>query len=344
MTYHSREALENLGETIRDKAIQVIVTLFNEYTRSRTTGGAVGDPVLFAGKNPNLPASFTTHAPTEGELRAYLWGCYSDIPGLFVSSSGSNPENCKQSIDSLWESAFILHPSLTPTTSNGKLSYPIPESFSWDETPLETRINNIGHLCDSWDGEASDAFASYVGQFSTAIDLQHDLAVALAVTLDAHREILSRSYFDIWNIGQETLKALDTIGDCDPQATSVTLTVVGALAAVLAEFATGGLATGLVIGAEAAGVGSALFGVMQGPSTPIGGGTVPVVISQMRAAVSKLTGDIDGQRQQLLRVLRASASKVDEAMVNNTIQIKAPKPLNALKKAYIHHIRQEFYR
>jgi hypothetical protein len=240
MTYHSREALENLGETIRDKAIQVIVTLFNEYTRSRTTGGAVGDPVLFAGKNPNLPASFTTHAPTEGELRAYLWGCYSDIPGLFVSSSGSNPENCKQSIDSLWESAFILHPSLTPTTSNGKLSYPIPESFSWDETPLETRINNIGHLCDSWDGEASDAFASYVGQFSTAIDLQHDLAVALAVTLDAHREILSRSYFDIWNIGQETLKALDTIGDCDPQATSVTLTVVGALAAVLAEFATGG--------------------------------------------------------------------------------------------------------
>src|SRR5262249_4635773 len=148
---------------------------------------------------------------------------------------------------------------------------------------------DMNHHMRAWSGQGANAFVGYVSDFTQAADLQSDLAQALALTMDANREVRERMLTDVWSVGHETLKVLDALhpfcgGDAVSTA-SVTISVLVATASVFAAIPSGGVSTLLAAGGFAS---TMLSTIGSAPKAPIGGGTVLGVIDTMRTALQKV--------------------------------------------------------
>jgi hypothetical protein len=72
------------------------------------------------------------------------------------------------------------------------------------------------------DGNGAISFRrDYLEQLKAKVPPQSELAVALAYALGAHKETRERMHNNIWDIGQKTLTALDSLHAChSPVSTS----------------------------------------------------------------------------------------------------------------------------
>ena len=303
MVYHSPEDLHALGERVLDAALK---------------GPTLEESLL--GRDVPLPVADDFHARWDG------------IPDLFASFGGPDPSACDSGVAALRKAAYVIRPVM-PGGSKEEDDYQPPENFYWDEDPVDEWLAEIGEIRDHWLGSAGDAFATYLGQFKTMTDRQHGLAVTLAATLRAHQAILSCCYHDVWNIGTETIKALDTVYDWDPQTGSVDLAIGAALAAMLAEIATDGSAGPfLTAGSEALGVGSAVVGSMPS-NVSISGGSVDGILSSTSAALKKVAGVAEHHRSDLVTMLSAAVAWAESTLHSHELVPDRPDDLLDLKSA-----------
>jgi hypothetical protein len=146
---------------------------------------------------------------------------------------------------------------------------------------------------------------------------------------------------NIWDIGQKTLTALDSLHACHSHEASTTLTVFTAAVAVLLAIPTKGLSFRALFGLGNAvkGLGGAVGGSTDAPVKGIGGGTVNAVISSMADAVASLTTGVDQQEQTIGHFL----GEVGGAFTADGVTV--PQPTAATKAAHedIDALRRDFY-
>jgi hypothetical protein len=308
--YRSRGDLHDLGVRIRDLAVRVTMSQSASYgdAQQRANNDATrvdnSQPTRVEGYQP--PGS--GRPDDDANLRNYVQQEYAGIPDMFTAFAVPDPDYCRAMVDAFYQSAVTLAPGAEIAQDGGKVSLPL----------LATPLDGVNTVADgvifittrmkSWVGEAAGAFERYIKKREEVAKWQRDLAIAVAVLLEAQLEIRRRMLTDVWEIGQKTIKVLESLdGWCPPnKALQTTLTVAGAVGAVLLAGGTGGAAAVAVEGVQSA---AAILGAAGAPpKADIGGLTVPAVISSMAAAMTRLQRAVDIQERDLVECVQKAAA------------------------------------
>ena len=321
-TYHSPADLRGLGERIRDKA--VAVTMDQSASYSQAQQAANNDATRSDNGQLPLVPGYTAPArgrpDDEGNLHAYVTQAYAGIPALFAGFALPNPDDSRPMLDALYSVAATVQVDLQMSANNNALVAPRAVTPIAGTAPVADVVDLIkGHL-KSWTGNAALAFEYYLDRHVRAAALQRQVALSLALGLEAQLEINRRINTDIWEIGQKTGKALDGLDAWCPGAnaskTTALLTIGGAIAAVIFAGATAGagaaaLATAVgVEGLQSLATMLSNVASLQNQKVDISGLTVPPIIAGMQTAMTQLTKSIDAQQQDLAAALAEFAADV----------------------------------
>ena len=233
--YRSRDDLRGLGLQVRDKAVAVTMSQGDSYAEAQRY--AHNDATRYrtyqtplTNRNYQPP---TSGAPDDGgNIRRYAEQMYADVPALFTAFSVPDPDLANGMVETLYRAAVTMQPSLAVAQQGGKLANPLLTSALSGTVPVKQMTAFIGVHMKNWDGPAAEAFSSYVNGFETSVQLQRELAIALAITLEMHLEVRRRMLTDVWEIGQQALKVLEVLDAAKfPSRTTlqVALTVAGAI-------------------------------------------------------------------------------------------------------------------
>jgi hypothetical protein len=344
--YHTYEELRQLGEQVRDRAIQVSVEYESAQVVKAIHAEHAYDPLVDA--TGHVAADPTI---TQDTIRSYAQEAYAGVPQFFTVFATPDPAGMQPTIDTLMRTAYALAPTAVTDSllaaNQGKqavdLSLPLPPGAWHPATSVETRVDDIiARGIVDWKGDGADAFErDYLRPLETAVLPQSELAVALAYALRAHKETRERMHNNIWDIGQKTLTALDSLHACNPREASTALTVFLAAVSVLLAIPTGGWSVRAAVGLGNAvqGFGGTVGGSTDAPVKDIGGATVNAVVSSMADAIASLTTGVDQQEQTISYFLGevGGAFTVDD--------VTAPQPKAATKAAHedINALRRDFY-
>ncbi len=275
----------------------------------------------------------------EGSLRAYVTQAYAGIPAMFTAFALPNPDDSRPMLDALYSVAATVQVDLQMTARNNTVAAPDAVKPIAGTAQVGEVVDLIkGHMKE-WTGNAALAFEHYLENNLRASALQREVALSLALGLEAQLEINRRINTDIWEIGQKTYKALDGLDAWCPGANAsrsvALLTISGAIAAVIFAGATagaGGAAFAAAVGVEGLqSLATTLSntGPLQDKKVDIGGMTVPPIIAGMQNAMSELTKSIDAQQQELAGGLNKFAQNVHANW--QKIMISSPRALNAVR-------------
>ena len=331
--YHSPDQLQALGEQIRAKAIQVTMDQAASYSQAQQA--ANNDATRSdTGQLTQVPGYSTPaggRPDDEGNLRAYV-GQACALP---------DPAECRPMLDALHRVAASSRVDLAMTRQDGTGSAPAAIRPLAGVAPVGETVDVIRTRMKSWEGQAALAFTNYLHQHVEAAALQREVTMSLAIALEAQLEIDRRINTDIWEIGQKTLKALESLDAWSPGSSgaksAALLTIAGAIAAVIFAGATAGAgaaALGAAVGVEAIQRIATIWtnsAPLESKTVVIGGLTVPPVITGMQNAMTELQKGIDGQQQQLVDGLNKYTAAVHG--VWNKLLIAAPDDLGALRGA-----------
>jgi len=340
-TYHSAADLQALGEKIRKKAIEVTMDQSASYSQAQQA--ANNDATRSDNGQPTQVPGYTTPAhgrpDDEGSLRAYVTQAYAGIPAMFTAFALPNPDDSRPMLDALYSVAATVQVDLQMTARNNTVAAPDAVKPIAGTAQVGEVVDLIkGHMKE-WTGNAALAFEHYLENNLRASALQREVALSLALGLEAQLEINRRINTDIWEIGQKTYKALDGLDAWCPGANAsrsvALLTISGAIAAVIFAGATagaGGAAFAAAVGVEGLqSLATTLSntGPLQDKKVDIGGMTVPPIIAGMQNAMSELTKSIDAQQQELAGGLNKFAQNVHANW--QKIMISSPRALNAVR-------------
>ncbi|WP_433361086.1 hypothetical protein ACQPZX_27860 [Actinoplanes sp. CA-142083] len=342
-SYHSPADLQALGVQIRDKAVQVTMDQADSYAQAQQS--ANNDATRSdTGQVTQVPG-YTTPAQgrpdDEANLHAYVSQAYAAIPDMFAVFALPNPDDCRPMLDALYSVAATVQVDLQLTARDNSLATPGAVRPIDGTAQVGTVVDLIhGHMKE-WTGKAALAFDHYLAENVRAAALQREVALSLALGLEAQLEINRRINTDIWEVGQKTYKALDGLDAWCPGAnaskTVALLTIGGAIAAVIFAGATagaGGAAFAAAVGVEGLqSLATTLSntGPLQPQKADIGGMTVPPIITGMQNAMTQLSRTIDAQQQDLAGALGTFAQDVRANMRH--IMIPGPDALSALRTA-----------
>ncbi len=327
-TYHSGEDLQSLGEMIRDQAADLSV---NEWM-----GDDFGDAQQrLINQNTQLGAAGSIpygQEPTTDDVRRFIVAENADVPGLFAAFGVPDPVAIQPNVDALNQAAATLRADLTVTaTGDGTKVTAPPNANPLGLTPVGETMTLVDHRLVAWEGQAAEAFKLYVAKFPTASEYQRQVVLSLALTLQAQMEIRKRMITDIWNIGQDTIKAMQAAAATCHSAKSVSLelTVASAFAGIALAITASGDAV-IVAGLSSA---AAILGKVAQPAeqVTIGGRTVQLVLTSMRAAITTLHRTVTGQQDQLVRAVQSVQS--DLTKLRPSVDLPAPTHLLDLSSA-----------
>jgi hypothetical protein len=347
--YHSPADLQALGEKIRAKAIQVTMDQSASYGAAQqaanndATRSDTGQPTLTPGYS--TPAS--GRPDDEDNLRAYVTQSYAQIPDMFAAFALPDPDQARPMLDALHSVAATIHVDLRMTTENTGL---VPPAAT---RPIAgtARVGDVHNLISShlkgWSGAAATGFELFMNKNGDAATLQRDVALSLALALEAQLEINRRVITDVWDIGQKTFKALEGLDAWCPGANAsksqALLTIGGAIAAVIFAGATAGAGTAALLAAVSVEGWQSLATIwsntaaLEEKKVDIGGMTVPPIISGMQNAMTLLMKSFDAQQQTLAAGL---ASYNTEVRANwNGLLVPGPTELNNLRGADVTTLR-----
>ncbi|MGI5238577.1 hypothetical protein [Dactylosporangium sp. CA-139066] len=328
--YRTSGDLQTLGEQVRNTAIRVTLTHAEQYLQAQQQANNQASQ----GQPEYSPLG---RADDDGRLRAFVSDEFAGIPALFTQFAVPDPDTCQPMVDGLFRVAATLQPSLELKVESNKLYDPVAVGNDTLKYPLGAYTDAVQVRMQHWTGSAADSFTFYLKQYDRSTLCQRQLAVVLALTLQAELEIKRRMLTDVWTLGETTIKVLDSLDHfhCPTRGgAAMVFTVVGAIAAIaiaaapIAEelFA----ATVATAGAGIQGVGSILS--TGGPYTveqPLGGGTVPDVIQSMQSAMASLITAVDDKQRELATSLRTFSQEVDSSM--NVILLSSPFTDDRLK-------------
>jgi hypothetical protein len=337
--YHDFGALRHLGERIRDKAVEVTMRQYtnlgyDDYgdAQTRATNYPYQNP---PGTGPLEQYGYTPAARGRQDdydnLKRFVSAENASIPELFTAFSIPDPTAAQSTVDSLYQTAAGLSPNLKVTVKDGKPYAPMLDGTAPPSAPVETTVNYMKTHLQHWDGDAALAFKGYLDNFTVAAGLQYDFACALAITMDIQLEIRKRLLTDVWDIGNKTLKVLDSLtGVCpSPQKIGVEITVWAAAVGILGAIPSGGAATVSAVGWL---VGTLMtMPVSKPPTDSVGGQSVVEVIQSMHRLLVRVAEGIDSQQQELVTVLRKLSTQVTTD--SQLVEPVAPAKLSGLTTA-----------
>ena len=342
-TYHSPGELQSLGEKIRDKAIAVTMDQADSYAQAQQS--ANNDATRSdTGQLTQLPG-YTTPAQgrpdDEANLQAYVGQAYGGIPAMFAAFALPNPDDNRPMLDALYAVAATVQVDLQLTGDDGKISAPNAVSPIAGTAPVAEVVDLItGHMKE-WSGDAALAFEVYLKNNVRAAALHREIALSLALGLEAQLEINRRINTDIWEIGDKTYKALEGLDAWCPGADAsksvALLTIAGAIAAVIFAGATAGagaaaFATAVgVEGIQSLATTLSNLGPLEEQKVDIGGATVPPIITGMQNAMTELDKALDAQQQELADGLATFAQNVSANW--KTIMVTPPREINDISTA-----------
>ncbi|MCM4083083.1 hypothetical protein [Paractinoplanes hotanensis] len=342
-SYHSPAELQQLGEKIRDKAVRVTMDQAASYAAAQQA--ANNDATRSdTGQLPQVQG-YTTPAQgrpdDEGNLRAYVGQAYAEIPAMFAVFGLPNPDDSRPMLDALYSVAATVEVDLQLTSRDNKIAAPSAVSPISGTASVGEVVDLIGGHMKEWTGDAALAFELYLKNNVRAAALHREIALSLALSLEAQLEINRRINTDIWEIGQKTYKALDGLDAWCPGANAsksvALLTISGAIAAVIFTGATagaGGAAFAAAVGVEGLqSLATTLSntGPLQNKKVDIGGLTVPPIITGMQNAMTELTKSIDAQQQELASGLTTFTQDVHANW--NRILVPGPREMNDVRNA-----------
>jgi hypothetical protein len=221
------------------------------------------------------------------------------------------------------------------TVDGGSPSYPSFAAAPAGLTPPGTMIANISSHVSGWRGQAATAFGDYFSAFGTTVEMQHGLTLSLALLLAAEVRLRQAMLTDVWEVGQQTIKAIDAIDThCHPTANNVgcVLTVVGVIADVGLAVATEGASlevTAAVGGIMLNGVAGALtnsYSANPTPDLPLGGQHTSNVLDNMRARLTEIYHNWVDQETEIAAAIKNLSCKLDAAMKPGAASILLPPP------------------
>jgi hypothetical protein len=327
--YHTAAELQQLGEQIRDKAIEVTIRVESAQASQLIRLQHDGEDPLVARDHPITPQYLNTWAH----------GTYDAVPSMFTSFATPNPRNTQPTIDSLWGVAYALKPDILGSVLHSELNNPIPAAAWKPDNDVATRITDITNTrLDYWHGQASDSFQfGFLSKLTKAVPQQCELAVALAVALTAQQQLTLAKHKDVWEVGHKTLTALDGLHDpCQGHDINVVLTVVTAAISVILAVPTRGLSLAGLLGLTKASQGLA---TTVNTNWKIGGETVYSVINSM---ADTLAGVLTGQDEQE-QVIQQYLDKIGTEISPQDITPPEPKPLTNLANASRSILDTQFY-
>ncbi|WIM98601.1 hypothetical protein ACTOB_002205 [Actinoplanes oblitus] len=351
--YRSFADLHALGQRVIDKAAEVVLWQdesysqaqqgsIDDYTKSQTPGMTTS--------NPHYSAPSSGNPEDNGNVQEYVRQALADVPTYFTAFSVPDPDSINESLTSpLYRTAGTLIPSLKLTRkAGGQLS---ADSLAGD-AQAESVSQLVGHITNVhmkyWTGDAANKFTGYCAALTDAADLQHQFATSLAEVMDAHLELRRRQLTDVWNIGETTIKVLDSLDQwClnRKKGTQTALTVVGAIAAVVVvAVAPETLPAGSAVAAETIQSLGAILGTVpdkKEETLSITGATVQAVIESMIDSIRKLNEQVDQQEQLLAQALGALRQAVD--LHRAQLLVPPPGEFTKLADADIGTLREVFY-
>jgi len=244
-------------------------------------------------------------------------------------------------LEALYGVAATVRVDLRMTERNNSVSAPDAVKPLAGTARVDEVVNLVTSRMKQWQGNAALAFTNYLDRNADAAALQRDVALSLAVSLEAQLEVNRRINTDIWEIGQKTYKALDGLDAWCPGGNAsksvALLTIGGAIAAVIFAGATAGAGTAAFAAAVGVEGWQSLATIwsnsapLKTEEAPIGGMTVPPIITGMQNAMQKLTKSADTQQQELVRGI----SEYTQAVHSNwhSLLIDGPEELGRVRSA-----------
>ncbi len=249
------------------------------------------------GQYPGYGGSTMTQSEVDADM-AEVSGRYDDVPGLFDAfSSLPDPASFEAGIDDL-------------TSALGKLSQGSggEDPTNGSPTPANTILDGMDTSQDylaRWTGIAAAQFKeNFVDTFESITTNQFLLTSYIKGALEAEKSLWDAARRNIDEIAEDTITALEEMGDCGKNEWSMAFSVAGAVVALVAvPFTAGG---SLVAAATFAGIGGALSiggaavgNMEEPPELDMSGESPEAVIGNMREAITKLKDEISKAEQKI---------------------------------------------
>ncbi|MEU8662596.1 hypothetical protein [Actinoplanes philippinensis] len=352
--YRSYSDLQNLGQRIIDKAAEVV--LWQDESYSMAQQGSINDysrngSIGVDTDNPHYQPPASGEPSDNANVQEYVRQALADVPQYFTAFSVPDPDTAVEGVTRpLYRVAGTLIPNLRISRrAEGQLSTEVLAGDSGESESINQLVGNIVDIhMNHWEGDGATEFAGYCSKLSEAALLQQHVALNLAEIMEAHLEIRRCQLTDAWNIGEDTIKVLDSLDAwClnRKKSTQTVLTVVGAIAAVIVvAVAPESIPAGAVLGAEVIqGLGATLGTVpdKKDEPAPISGATVQDVIQSMSTALYTLQARVDEQEELLVGALGAMSRTMDQ--VRTKLVPPAADVFFGLDDAPLPDVKADFY-
>jgi hypothetical protein len=341
------DELHKLGERVRDAAVNMTMKQDDSYGAAQVEADndASRSETGQQTKVPGYVAPVSGRPDDDANLRSYVKQAYAGVPAMFTAFAVPNPDDCIPMVNTFYSAAVTIEPSLEVTKQSDRFSTPLLTPGAKDATPVGEMLGFMALHMKNWDGDAAKAFGRYLTRLELSAKLQREFATSMGVTLDAQLEIRRRMLTDVWEIGEKTIKVLESLdGWCtSKQSAQTTLTVAGAIAAVVFAFATEGAGVALAVeGVQSAATILSATG-QEKIDAEISGATVPPVMNSMVSALTKLRKTIDAQEQELVSCIQ----QLDATFRNNfdRVLVEAPSDFVAAGEANVDTLNngKQFY-
>ena len=241
---------------------------------------------------------------------------FADVPAMFAPfASMPDPADFGGMRDGLLAAMHKLSTGQTPTDPITGLG--VEANITLDA------MGGVGDTLRDWHGRAATAFTlGFVEPFPSFTRNQFMLTAILKGAIEAEQEIWKNARANADKIAHDAITALEHMDDCGKNDWTMVFTVGASVAAVAATVMTAGTAVVALTVVGAASQVAAAAAPDDPPRTQFSGESSEAVISQVRAALTRLATEIGGQEQKI-----ASAMTSCQAYVaGNRGSFVAPRP------------------
>lgn len=241
-----------------------------------------------------------------------------DLPDPWLLGGGTG--NIAAALPYLASSSYLRDETATQWAGGGGTSASI------------SQIEPTGAFMQGWTSGTALSYASFASMFGPVTANLSMAAHVLKGACEAEEALWTEARKSIDELAHATIDALGSVNDKDPKAVSAALTVLGAVAGIVAvPFTAGGSLVAAYSFAAIAGglsVGGIFVAEEQESSSTITGGTPQEIVESLRSEMTKLNNEIIAKEDDIAQALQRSADDFEAAYALEPGQspVKMPRP------------------
>ncbi|MEV7428165.1 MULTISPECIES: hypothetical protein [unclassified Nocardioides] len=195
-----------------------------------------------------------------------------------------------------------------------------------------SQIEPTGAFMQGWTSGTSLSYANFASLFGPVTSNLSMAAHVLKGACEAEEALWTEARKSIDELAHATIDALGSVNDKDPKGVSTALTVIGAVAGIVAvPFTAGGSLVAAYSFAAIAGglsIGGAFVPEAEETASSISGSSPREIVESLRAEMTKLNNDIIAKEDDIARALSDSADDFEAAYALEPGQspVKMPRP------------------